>query len=38
METLKNMQKKIDEEKLFEIIENLNIQDKDYMMEIQKQG
>eukprot|EP01022_Parablepharisma_sp_SALTPOND_P004529 TRINITY_DN120462_c2_g1_i1.p1 TRINITY_DN120462_c2_g1~~TRINITY_DN120462_c2_g1_i1.p1 ORF type:complete len:674 (-),score=78.24 TRINITY_DN120462_c2_g1_i1:3202-5223(-) len=38
METLKNMQKKINEEKLFEIIDKLEISGKEYILEIQKQN
>ncbi len=38
METLKNMRKKVDEERLFEIIDKLDISGKEYMQEIQKQN
>ena len=32
------MQKKVDEEKLFDIIDKLEINEKDYMLEIHKQN
>jgi len=37
METLKDMRNKVDEDKLFSIIENLDISKKEYAMEIQRQ-
>ena len=37
METLRNMKNRVEEDKLFTIIENLNINKKDYMAEIERQ-
>jgi hypothetical protein len=38
METLRNLRQKIDEDKLFDIIEALDIKTKEYMLEIQNQS
>ena len=38
METLKNMKGKIDEDKLFDIIEDLKITKKEYSLEIQREN
>ncbi len=38
METLKDMHKKVDEDKLFNIIEKVDINGKEYMQEIEKQN